>query len=85
MGWFGNYLSESSQCARFDGLNTCNGVTQGSVLGLLLFSTYINTLGQNVVGADFYFYADNTVICCASSSITEAVAKLQAGFNADQN
>ena len=81
-----NYLSERSQCVHFDGLssewlNIANGVPQGSVLGPLLFSIYINSLGENVDEATLHFYADDTVMYCAGPSIKEAVVKLQAVFN----
>ena len=81
-----NYLSERSQCVHFDGLssewlNITNGVPQGSVLGPLLFSIYINSLGENVDEATLHFYADDTVMYCAGPSIKEAVVKLQAVFN----
>ena len=86
VGWFVNYLSERSQCVHFDGLssewlNIANGVPQGSVLGPLLFSIYINSLGENVDEATLHFYADDTVMYCACPSIKEAVVELQAAFN----
>lgn len=62
-------------------LNICKGVTQNSVLGPLLFSVYINCLGQNLDGVKLHFYADDTLIYCAGSCITKAGAKLQAVFN----
>lgn len=90
VGWFENYLSERSQCVQFNGitsepLNIANGVPQGSVLAPLLFSIYINNIGQNVSGANLHFYADDTVVYCAAPSITEAANQLQAVFNIIQN
>ncbi|KAI4830607.1 hypothetical protein KUCAC02_002226 [Chaenocephalus aceratus] len=89
VGWFVNYLSERSQCVHFDGLssewlNISNGVPQGSVLGPLLFSIYINSVGDNVDEATLHFYADDTVMYCAGPTIQEAVVKLQAVFNTIQ-
>ena len=80
MQWGGLCLSERSQCVQFDGLssewlNITNGVPQGSVLGPLLFSIYINSLGENVDGATLHFYADDTVMYCAGPSINTRTAR----------
>ena len=75
VAWFANYLSDRTQCSQFEGLmsvklSVCNGVPQGSVLGPLLLPIYINNLDKNVQNAQLHFYADDTVICCASSLTT---------------
>lgn len=90
VAWFSNYLSNRSQCIRYDGL--CSdfvpirkGVPQGSVLGPLLFTLYINNLGKNMVDADCHFYADDTVVYCFALSLVHAIERLQIAFDAIQN
>lgn len=65
--WFMSYLTDKTQAVPSEGvmsevLQIHKGVHQGSVLGPLLFSVYINCLGQNVPNAYFHFYAGDTVI-----------------------
>ena len=90
VAWFSNYLSNRSQCIKHDGLcsdiaSIYKGVPQGSVLGPLLFTIYINNLGQNVSDANFHFYADDTVIYCCASTLAKATEYLQNAFIVFQN
>ena len=45
-------------------LNISSGVPDGSILGPILFSIFVDVLGSNVPNAKFHFYADDTVIYC---------------------
>ena len=61
--WFASYLSGRSQwaCYHSDSGDVIVGVPQGSILGPLLFSLYVNDLPHAVLSSDVYQYADDTL------------------------
>ncbi len=66
-----------------DRLEVVKGVPQGSVLGPLLFSIYINCLDFHIDKARFY--ADDTIVYCPTPSKQQSVTALQSVFDIIQN
>ena len=63
--WFESYLTNGQQCVNINGstsdlLPIKYGVPQGSILGPILFSLYINEIA-NIVDCGIVLYADHTV------------------------
>ena len=63
--WLTSYLSSRSQCTSVNGNDsnflpiTC-GVPQGSILGPLLFSIYINDMHRAISNSTVFHFADDT-------------------------
>ena len=84
--WFSNYLSGRTQAVVADGfkssaLSINKGVPQGSILGPLLFTIYVNNIAVPSLNCDVHFYADDTILYSSGTSIETATANLQNAFN----
>lgn len=85
LSWFSNYLSGRTQCVALDNctsslLEVKMGVPQGSVLGPILFSIYINNLGRDLKQTKVHLYADDTILYTSATSVEEALTYLQSAF-----
>lgn len=85
MKWMESYLTMRRQCTRVGNkmssfINCSVGVPQGSVLGPLLFSLYVNDLPLACPEVETQMYADDTVILAHGRDRCEVAAKLTAAM-----
>ena len=86
VSWFVNYLTGRTQAVVADNFKSSSllikkGVPQGSILGPLLFTLYMNNMVLPSLHSDVHFYADDTILYCFGPTIEAATENLQAAFN----
>lgn len=81
--WLKSYLENRKQCVRVCSstsctVNTCMGVPQGSTLGPLLFTVFINDLPDACQPATCQMFADDSVIYLHATTKKQAAKELPA-------
>lgn len=96
LSWFKSYLSNREQIVKIESFDKRTriasmnhsgrkfvrfGVPQGSILGPILFSLYVNDLGTNITTGNTVLYADDTSIFIQGDNICTLQFLIKDTFN----
>ena len=78
LNWIRSYLTNQTQFVKLNGSeskngNICCGVPQGSILGPLLFTIYINDMHQAVSSSKMHHFADDTNILLSNNTVDKNI------------
>lgn len=81
LDWFRSYLTDRRQLVKLGNfisneLNNSLGVSQGSILGPILFILYINDIPRSLEHCQSKLFADDTLIYIVSDTIEDATSKI---------
>ena len=86
LSWFTSYLKNRFQLVQINGtksesVNVKHRIPQGSILGPLLFTVFINDIIFEAKFSNLYIYADDTSISCYDTNVNSLNAKLNQDLN----
>ena len=81
LAWLRDYLSEREKYTVINGVPSENtkvasGISQGSILGPILFALYTSDLPKAVNTATTFLYADDTTMYCVGESVDQVTTTL---------